>query len=243
VMELSMALTAGEADKALAAAKAAAMPLLRACKQPELVALVRQSLGLLHVAACAASDPSAALQQALSSVRELGKAVVAAAPAPEEPTAAAAPAEPGTPAPLAAAAGGKRKPPESMAAAPSAKQARCDEAAQQQRAWLEQEPCGGCGDPAGEQVLCDFCMASWHLGCCCPSLEAVPFLGQLSYWAQGRLSLQFQDGEVWTGLTALQGSGKETLEGYRLGQVDAQDSQRALGGSACVREQGMVGGC
>jgi hypothetical protein len=41
-----------------------------------------------------------------------------------------------------------------------------------------------------------------------------PFFGQLSYWAQGRLSLQFQDGEVWTGLTALQGSGRETLEGY-----------------------------
>jgi hypothetical protein len=42
----------------------------------------------------------------------------------------------------------------------------------------------------------------------------MPFFGQLSYWAQGRLSLQFEDGEVWTGLTAQQGSGREPLEGY-----------------------------
>ena len=245
VMELSMALSAAEADKALAAATAAAMPLLRAaCGHNELVASVRQNLVMLHAAACAGGDPSAALQQALSSVRELGKAAAAAAvPALGEPTAALA---------AATAAGGKR-PPESPAAAPSAKQAKCA-AAPEQRAWLEQEPCGGCGDPAGEQVLCDFCMASWHLGCCSPPLEAVPpgtwlcgscssvegrlaeteealalhsrwvqakaprvsrpFFGQLSYWAQGRLSLQFQDGEVWTGLTAHQGSGRVTLEGY-----------------------------
>jgi hypothetical protein len=41
-----------------------------------------------------------------------------------------------------------------------------------------------------------------------------PFWGQLSYWAQGRLSLQFQDGEVWTGLTTQQACGRETLEGF-----------------------------
>ena len=253
LLQLSMAVNSKEADAALAAATTAALPLLRGCMQPQLVASMRESLGLLHAEACAGRDTGAVLQQALTAARELGENAAAADPA-AELAAAASPAAAAAASPVEPAAiGGKRKPSRIAAAAP-AKRARSEPPTTEQQAWLLEQPCGGCRDPDGEQVLCDFCMGSWHLGCHRPPLEAVPpgtwlcaacssvegrlaeteaalelharwvqakvprvrrpFLGQLSYWAQGRLSLQFQDGEQWTHLTLQQASGRETLEGF-----------------------------
>jgi hypothetical protein len=39
------------------------------------------------------------------------------------------------------------------------------------------QPCAGCGDPSGDQVICDCCMECFHLACHQPALAGLPTPG------------------------------------------------------------------
>ena len=153
VRMLALASTSELADERFTLASTALRPFLAVAPDRAVVSFIEEALMDMSAAAAEGKQLEVAKQlQLLAAVRRLieGCSVVSV-------VSVAGPSGVGECAEVVAAATKKRK-------------ADClaiDSA-------VADQPCVGCGDPSGEQVICDCCMACYHLRCHQPPLEGLP---------------------------------------------------------------------
>ena len=152
-----------EADAAYADAIVAVMPLLRAAPATasSSVAVIKDGIQVLHDVVAEGKDlEPGVLGDLLKAVRELPAAAAVGEQAAEAMTPRLE-AERLVPA--------KRRVGEASGPSSKKRHAGSQEKRRQQQQWIQVEPCAGCGDPAGDQIICGLLPEELALAPPCPS--------------------------------------------------------------------------